>query len=616
METGGFVSCSNAPEALASGRCVSIEHGLGILMDAERLYGHNIIRFDNPALRRLYPDLVPTGRMTDTLVVAQMRYAHIAHEDWDKIREGKYPSKLSNGYQMAGSQSLEAWGIRLGNHKGDYTTWCKEHGVDPWAEWRPEMQKYCEQDTEVNRDLVLKLRTASVSPESSETEHELAEYLRLQEENGWPFDMAKAAELYAKLAARRGELHLLLIEKFGSWQAKDGKPFVPKRNDAKRGYQIGVPVQKYKTVEFNPKSNAHIEKCLKEHYGWVPTSFTKSGQAEITEDTLEALAQIPEAALIHEYLTIQKRIGMLAESKKKTSWMEVSRVHPKTGIPHIHGRVKQNHAATHRASHVSPNVAQVPKVGSPYGAECRELWHVPVGWVQIGADASGLELRCLAHYMGRWDGGAYGETVLKGKQSEGTDIHTVNMRAAGLKTRDEAKTFIYAWLYGEGDEARGAKFLPKTATAAQKRRKGRAVSENFLKGLPALASLKETVVSKLTQNGGPGFMLLPDGRRVYIRQEHSALNYLLQGAGAIICKRWIVEFNRRLTAEFGRQGWDGKWAALGWIHDEVQLAVRPEIADRVCEILISSIRHMTEHFGWRCPLDGEAKIGPNWKACH
>jgi DNA polymerase I-like protein with 3'-5' exonuclease and polymerase domains len=290
--------------------------------------------------------------------------------------------------------------------------------------------------------------------------------------------------------------------------------------------------------------------------------------------------------------------------------MEVAKVHPATGIHHIHGRVKQNHAATHRASHVSPNVAQVPKVGSPYGAECRELWHVPVGWVQIGADASGLELRCLAHYMGRWDGGAYGREVIGG------DIHTVNQKAAGLATRNEAKTFIYAWLYGEGDEARGAKFLPKTATSAQKRRKGKKVSEDFLKGLPALAKLKAMVTSKLTQNGGPGYMLLPDQRRVYIRQEHSALNYLLQGAGAIICKRWIVTFNRKLIAEFGQQGWTGKWAALGWIHDEVQLAVRPEIATRVQEILVESIRHMTQHFNWRCPLDGEAKVGANWKDCH
>ena len=173
-----------------------------------------------------------------------------------------------------------------------------------------------------------------------------------------------------------------------------------------------------------------------------------------------------------------------------------------------------------------------------------------------------------------------------------------------------------AYLYGEGDLARGAKFLPPNATDAQKIRKGREVSQRFTRGLPALGKLVALCKSKTKKNGGPGYLIMPDGRRTYIRHEHAALNSLLQAAGAIICKRWIVEFNRRLTAKYGPQGWDGQWAAMLWVHDEVQLAVRPEIAEDVGQILVASIQSITEHFQWKVALSGEYKIGDSWKATH
>lgn len=594
---GSVLTCSDQPGY------TPIEHGLTVLADADASYWHNGLSFDIPAIQKVYPRWRPKGLVRDTLVMAQAAYAHIRDGDFERAKRGSLPKRL------IGSHKLEAWGYRLGVHKGEYTEWCKEHGLDPWSAWRPEMSTYCDGDTATTRALLLRIEaTSGLTAEAIETEHELAEYLLQQERNGWPFDVAKAQALAAKLAARREELSHALIEKFGTWKAPDGKPFVPKRDNAKLGYTAGVPVQKFKQVQFNPSSRAHIERCLREHYGWRPSKLTKTGQAEITDDTLAALSEIPEAALITEFLLVQKRLGLLSEGN--AGWMRHAKPHPVTGAYHIHHRVKQNNAITHRASHVSPNLAQVPKVGSPFGAESRELFTVPPGWVQVGADVSGLELRNLAHYMSRWDGGSYAQVVLAG------DIHTVNMQAAGLATRNDAKTFIYAYIYGEGDEARGAKFLPKTATAEQRRKKGKAVAKKFTDSLPALGSLQDAVRSKLKQRGGPGYILMPDGRRTYIAHEHSALNYLLQGSGAIICKRWIVEFSRRLTAHFGPQGWSGQWAALGWIHDEVQLAVRPEIVDEVKAILIDSIRHITTHYRWRVPLDGEAKEGANWRETH
>ena len=183
----------------------------------------------------------------------------------------------------------------------------------------------------------------------------------------------------------------------------------------------------------------------------------------------------------------------------------------------------------------------------------------------------------------------------------------------GLTTHPEHHD---AFLYGEGDLARGAKFLPPNATDQQKIQKGRQISQRFMKGLPALGSLVTACKKKVRKNGGPGYLVMPDGRRTYIRHEHAALNSLLQSSGAIICKRWIVEFSRRLTQRFGPQGWDGQWAALAWVHDEVQIACRPEIEAEVRSILVESIVFMTEHYGWKVALSGEAKTGRNWKETH
>jgi DNA polymerase I-like protein with 3'-5' exonuclease and polymerase domains len=80
-------------------------------------------------------------------------------------------------------------------------------------------------------------------------------------------------------------------------------------------------------------------------------------------------------------------------------------------------------------------VAQVPSLKALYGGECRELFTVPKGWLLFGSDASGLELRCLGHFMARWDKGAYIKEILEG------DIHTANQNAAGLSERENAKTF-------------------------------------------------------------------------------------------------------------------------------------------------------------------------------
>jgi DNA polymerase-1 len=583
-----------------------ISEGLEILARLELIVGHNCIKFDIPAIKKLHPDWSPRGIVRDTLVMGRFLWAHVEQGDWARYNAGRMKR------EHIGKHSLEAWGYRLGVLKGDYAK-----REDAWKEWSVEMQRYCENDTLVQKQLYLRCEkeiAATGGEYPSELEHELAWYLAQMERNGIPFDMEKALALQSTLSARREELRKELVAQYGSWTATAGKPFVPKRDNKKLGYTKGVPVQKYKTVEFNPASRDHIAKVLTEQHGWVPEEYTDGGKPKVDDAALEKLENIPAAAKIVEYLLVQKRLGQLAEGDQEKAWLAVATNQGReggllTGVYHIHGSVNQNGAVTHRATHSYPNLAQVPKVGSEYGQECRELFYVPEGWIMLGADASGLELRCLAHYMARYDDGAYGRLILEG------DVHAANRDALGLagkEGRDKSKTFIYAWLYGAGDWKIGHTLDPLLDNE-EKAALGKKKKAQFLKNTPALKHLSEAVKEKVFD---PKYLLMPDGRRAWMRHQHAALNTLLQGAGAIICKAWIVEFSRRMTARFGPQGWGGKWAALLWIHDEIEVAVRPEIAEEAKQIAVESIRHITQLFSWRLPLDGEARLGRTWADVH
>ena len=627
-----LASCTDDPRGREMGY-QPISDGLKLLSEAEKIYFHNGIGFDIPALKKIYPEWDYSGDLVDTLVVVSFRFAHIAEQDAKRAVQRRFPSHL------IGMQRLEAWGHRLGVHKGEYTDWCKENGIeDAWAEWRPEMQTYCELDTEVTDALCDHIgKMGATPPMAMEIEHELARYLTQQQRNGWPFDMEKAQELHATLAARKMELADKMVEEFGWWYEKNGET-TPKRTTQYKASKTrevpelvveGAPYTKIKQVEFNPNSRQHIAKVLQERYGWRPSEYTPSGQVKVSEKVLKGLTMKVSDTLM-EYLLVDKRLGLLAGGKKETGWMDYATPDgPEggklTGLHHIHHNCWQNNCVTHRASHSKPNAAQVPAAKSndegllwgpegKWGADCRDLWVAPPqGWVMVGADASGLELRGLGHYMAAYDDGEYGRIILEG------DIHTVNrdaLRGSGHLniSRDNAKTFIYAYLYGAGDAKLGSIIAPGAKVGVQKKI-GAELRTAFESQIPALGKLQAKVKSKIKR----GYLIMPDGRRTYIRHEHAALNSLLQADGAIICKRWIVEFNRRLMKEFDTPhggGWNHSWAALGWIHDEAQLATRTEVAETVGKVLVESIRHMTEVFDRRVPLDGEYKTGGSWATTH
>jgi DNA polymerase I-like protein with 3'-5' exonuclease and polymerase domains len=510
---------------------------LKTLEDNPLVVAHNGIFFDFPILNRLWNTKIKASMCVDTLVMSRLMSPN---------RE--------NGH------SLAAWATRLGTNKIEFTDF--DGGLTP------KMQEYCVRDVEVlekvYNELLQEQQRYGFSQQSIDLEHKVAIIIARQERNGFRFDLPKAMVLLAGLKDKMASIEASLQFIF--------PPIVTERISEKTGKRLKDDVE-----VFNPGSRQQIAKRLQEK-GWQPKKFTEKGQVIVDESTLAGV-DIPEARAIAEYLLIQKRVAMVE------SWIESV-----SEAQRIHGKVITNGAVTGRMTHHSPNMAQVPSVGSEYGGECRELFTVPEGYKLVGIDASSLELRMLAHYMKDKD---YAKEVVEG------DIHTKNQTAAGLQTRAQAKTFIYALLYGAGP-AKIGKIVGGSAKEGQK------LIDTFLRNTPALQALRNKIEKLSVQGSLPGL----DGRKLQIRSAHAALNTLLQGAGAIVMKQALVLLDEGIR----KKGLDAKFCAN--VHDEWQLEVAEKDAQTVGELGVDSIRKAGVVLGMRCPLDGEYKIGTNWKETH
>lgn len=551
----------------------NIEKALEELYDAETLIGHNILAFDLPVLKKLYAfNRRPGCRVIDTLVTARLLHPQVKQEDFKRVDFDK---------KLIGSHSLRAWGVRLGEHKADYS--------GPWDQWSEEMHAYMEQDVRTNFRLLTHLKPWEYPPIPLHVEHRVAEICHWMQEEGWTFDKKKAAELYVNLVKRKDQLEQELIQKFGEWQEEAGV-LIPKRDNKRLGYLKDVPVTKYKTVVFNPGSRVHIEKKLKEA-GWQPTEYTDTGRAKLDESVLERL-DLPEARQLVEYLLVQKRLGQVGDGDN--GWLKLVQADGR-----IHGAINSCGTITGRATHNSPNVSQVPANRATYGKECRACFTVPQGWKLVGADMAGLELRTFAHYLSIFDHGAYAKIVTEG------DVHTHNQTMAGLETRDQAKTFIYALIYGAGDQKIGTIVGGTSAQGAKLRHR-------FMRELPAYAKLKSRVETACSK----GYIHGLDGRYLYIRSQHSALNTLLQGAGAILCKQWLMSFYDHMVAHGYTHGYSGDFVICGWIHDEIQVACKEELTDTVGNALVECAKRAGEPFRFTVPLDSSFTVGTNWSETH
>jgi len=580
----------------------SIERGLLELQKAERIVGHNVIDFDIPALKKLYGFSPPLIKVLDTLVVSRCVFPDLRNDDFGR-----------NGFDKAlvGSHSLKAWGHRMGSTTK--LTYGEEDGA--FDEYNDEMRKYCERDVIVTQLLYDYLFKQNPSREMIAIEHWFKFIISMQERHGFRFDMNKADVLTAKLMGIRAKLTTELQDAWkptevemkspAGWaleiKREDGIEIINRKtkNDLKqelksRGLKQTLVKEAVKTgnavkeIPFNPGSRKQIAERLMGLGYELPTE-NDGVSYKVDESVLRGIDH-PIAGDLLMYLLVQKRLGQLAEGQQ--AWLKLQ----KNGV--IHGSVNTNGAVTGRCTHSNPNVAQVPSVRAEYGTECRELFKARHGYKLVGCDASGLELRMLAHYMAFYDGGQYAKIVTEG------DVHTVNQQAAGLETRDQAKTMIYALLYGAGDQKMG-QIIGGGAAEGQK------LKRKFFSSLPALARLQQDVQRKV-KNGGELKGL--DGRILPIRSSHAALNMLLQSAGAVVMKVALVQLFHKLNQLRWQHG--REYAFVANIHDEFQAEVLPDKAEAFGHLAVESIAHAGQQLKMNVRLDGEFKIGNNWAETH
>ncbi len=523
----------------------NILEGVELLFSADTLIGHNILKYDIPVLEKLY-DRTYSGKIVDTLIVSRLMYPDVR----------QHPM---------GGNGLKNWGVFLGNNKISF---------DDWSHYSEEMLEYCVQDVMLNFDIAK--YQASYYKDNEKIvrfEHEVAAVCFEQERNGFGYDLPAGEALEQAMLIERAELLDNLRTIFPDK--------VEERWSQKTGKQL-----KSKVTPFNPQSGKQVYERLVEKYPKIKKliEFSEAGNPQMDSVVLTELHEkhnVKEAGDIMAYRDNLKLHGQV------TDWNERASASPDG---RIHGEVNTQGAGSGRCTHANPNVAQVAG-----DKRLRALWCPGLeDYVQVGVDLSGLELRMLAHYMAPHDKGAYANEILNG------DIHTTNQEAAGLPTRNDAKKFIYSFLYGAGDRKIGDDLGFSAGKAKE-------LKQTFLKTLPALSKVIDEVHWSFHDGGT---VELPDGRWVQCRTEHAALNTKLQGAGAIVSKYWMVVAARRLK-EAGI-----RYMQMAYVHDEVQYAVHKDDAERACKIITDASLEAGDRLGIKMPIHSEADIGENWRDCH
>lgn len=538
-----------------------IEEGLSKLNTYDYIIGHNIICFDLPVIDKLF-GMTIKGFPIDTYNLSTLIYTNLKMEDYT-VNRFKVPDHIK------GHHTLESWGYRIGKHKGNFGK------LNDWKLWTQEMQDYCEQDVLVNVELFKHFLQSNYSMTAIELEMKFQQFISVQERCGVDFNEVEAKKLSKFLTIEQTKIDMEIAS------------IIPPKE-----VQLKTKV---KIVPFNPNSRDQIVKHFIDKYGWMPEKLSKkTSKPTMNEEVLSALT-FPEVEIFKKRFAVSNLRAKLEVGNK--SWLK----HAKKGK--IHGRVITNGAVTGRCTHSSPNLAQCTSPRKPYGLEARSLFYVPEGFKLVGADAAGLELRCLAHYLYAYDNGRFAEIVCDG------DIHTANQQAAELPTRDDAKRFIYAFNYGAGDELLGG-LVDGNLTVNQKKILGRSVRGRFLSRTPGLANLIQDVKNTAKARK---YLRGIDGRRLFVRSQHMALNTLLQGAGAVIMKQAAVNFwdSRNLYLP----NYEEVVPVLN-VHDEIQCKSPEVYAESVGILLVEGIRNSGDIYNFKCKLDGKYKIGNNWGETH
>lgn len=583
--------------------------------------GHNFLGFDLPIINRLIPGAaLNQSCVVDTLVV----------------------SRLAD-FNMEGGHSLEAWGVRLR---------CPKSSHSDWNNFTPEMLRYCQQDVEVNFKLYKHFQRLIESPlwqRALRTEHEMVTISKEMHDNGFYFNIDEARRIFNEITGQLDPLDAELRESFPP-RLKLLREITPKttkfgtlsRTDFRwmkdgdlSDYSEGAVFSHCEWEPFNPGSPRQIVDRLNAA-GWRPYEKTK-GYIECLRtirnkwaspeerqkaedrlphyekygwkvskdnlDTLPATAPLPARRLVH-------RLLLAARARTLTEWFNAynEQTH------RIHGTFNHIGAWTQRMSHNGPNMANVPTEDpqhpdrSIYSNAMRALWSVPLGRNLIGVDAEGIQLRILAHYM---NDRRFIHSVTSGTKEEGTDPHTLNKLALGdvCKSRDDAKTFIYAFLLGAGVEKISA-ILGCTLAEAKIAR------DNFIASYPGLLHLKQDVIPR---DAAQGYFKGLDGRFVKCNSEHHMLAGYLQNGEAVIMKEARILWGRELKRL------QIPYLSVNFVHDEWQTEASDDldVCRKIAEVQADAIRIVGEDLDLNCPMAGSflnshksLAIGQNWSQTH
>jgi len=513
-----------------------IKEGVEALRKADLIIGHNIVMFDIPFLERLYGTIDTEAH--DTLIVSRLMY----------------PDPYNH---PLGGNSLKHWGKHLGEEKIEY---------DNFDYFCEEMLEYCLQDVKVNLGIYKEQsQFRNIYEKNIKLEHLTTKIIAQQIDNGFNFDLEAAEQLEMELLAEKAAIDDKMREIF--------PPIVEERWSEKTGKRL-----KDKVTVFNPGSRKQIAERLSTKYGWQPP-LTEKGNPKVDAAVLKKL-NYPEAKQLVKQFDISKLEGQVSDWIKRATASRDGR---------IHGNVNVQGTVTGRMTASQPNMQQVSG-----DKRARALFKPRDGWVQVGIDAAGLEARMLANRMAPHDNMDYGKIILH------DDIHEANRKAAGLSTRDQAKTFFYGLIYGAGNEKIG-QIVGKNAYAGSK------LKAKFFNNLPAIKAVMDNCAYQVAKKKT---ITLLDGREVPCRSNHVGLNVQLQGDGAIIMKLALCIFMHKLSK------YKGKWGLMATVHDEWQLEADPDIAEQVGILGCEAIKEAGERLSCIMPLAGDYRIGKDWSECH
>lgn len=567
----------------------TIKDGLIMMSTQDLLIGHNIISYDNSVLSKVYPSISLPNVIFDTMIASNLMFPNLREIDIKHLRKDLFPVPS----QLLGSHSLKAWGYRLGIHKG---TFCEE---TDWQTFSNEMLEYCSQDVLVNKKLYEYIQdNIELLPiKAFEIEQQFQFVVSKQIEHGIRVDVDLIQKMCETLEPERDRLLDDLQIEFPPKLVEE--EFIPKRNDKTKGYVAHVPFIKRKYVPFNPNSSQQVIERLTA-LGWVPIHFTECGNPSTKEDHIEYFDH-PSVKVLLEYKKVCNAITKLRDGD--TSWFNT--IHEDG---RVHGDVYPFGAITRRCSHSKPNCTQLPKNKYITYVKPREIVIPTDGYVIVGCDASGLEARCLGNGTFKYDNGELANELING------DIHTKNQKliqtvaplADGDEGREKSKTALYATMYG----ASAGKVAVSLGFSKDL---GNAIRDALFKAMPSLGMLKNDLEDFARKNG---YIYSIDGAKVPVNKDqlYIALNYYLQGMGAIVMKVAYVN----LYIACCEKGWTfgNEYAFIMYNHDEIQSEVLPEISEEFAKLAENAIIKAGEDLDFLCPLNAESKIGMNWAITH